>query len=98
MPNGKRMKLQPQRPRLISKERLIRHQTGRRNRIPGGITPEDFLEITRILRSILQDIDQELRNPRAIRAKDDQRPKELHIRLNESDKPFPFPVFAGWVE
>ncbi len=98
MPNGKRMKLQPQRPVVIPRERLIRHQTGRRNRIPGGITPEDFLEITRILRSILQDIDQELRNPRATRANDDERPKELHIRLNESDKPFPFPVFAGWVE
>lgn len=30
--------------------------------------------------------------------KDTDEPKELHIRLNESDKPFPLPIFAGWVE
>ena len=24
--------------------------------------------------------------------------KRFHIRLNESDKPFPLPIFAGWVE
>lgn len=75
------------------KIRVIRHQLGRRNRIPGGITPEHFLQITGILRKILQDIDNELRKLRT-----DERPKELHIRLNESDKPFPLPVFAGWEE
>jgi hypothetical protein len=28
----------------------------------------------------------------------DVKPKELHMRLNESDKPFPVPIFVGWVE
>jgi len=42
--------------KVATKERLIRHQDGRRNRIPGGITP-DFLEITRILTEIREDID-----------------------------------------
>jgi hypothetical protein len=98
MSNGRRIRRQPQRSGLVVKDRLIRHQPGRGSRIPGGITPEDFLEITEILRRILRDLDQELRNPRATRANNDGRPKELHIRINESDKPFPFPVFAGWVE
>jgi hypothetical protein len=79
------------------KDRLIRQQPGR-IRIPGGITPEDFLEITRILRQILQDIDNEIRVLRGAACQEDERPKELHIRLNESDKPFPFPLFVGWVE
>ena len=83
------------------KARLIRHQGGRRNRIPGGITPQDFLDINIILDDILRDIDTELGNLRVSRKEnylDDERPKELHIRLNESDKPWPFPVFVGWVE
>lgn len=87
--------------KFISKERLIRHQPPGRMRIPGSITPEDFLEITKILRNILQDIDNQLRTLRASRGEaynDEERPKELHIRLNESDKPFPLPIFAGWVE
>ena len=88
--------------KVDKKERLIRRQDGRRNRIPGGITPEDFLEVTKILAEIREDIDNELRALRASRgeqyAKDNDEPKELHIRLNESDKPFPLPVFAGWVE
>lgn len=84
--------------KVDKKPRLIRHQDGRRMRIPGGITPEDFLEITRILRDILQDIDNELGKLRGGACQDDERPKELHIRLNESDKPFPMPIFAGWVE
>jgi len=78
--------------------RLIRNQLGRSMRIPGGITPEDFLEITKILRIILGDIDSELGALRGGAYKDDERPKELHIRLNESDKPWPLPIFAGWVE
>jgi hypothetical protein len=82
---------------FVPKDRLIRQQRGR-IRIPGGITPEDFLEITRILRQILQDIDNEIRTLRGAACQEDDRPKELHIRLNESDKPFPLPVFAGWVE
>ena len=82
---------------FVAKDRLIRYQPGRL-RIPGGITPEDFLEITKILRVILRDIDDELRALCGTSYQDEQRPKELHIRLNESDKPFPLPVFAGWVE
>lgn len=82
---------------FVAKDRLIRYQPGRL-RIPGGITPEDFLEITKILRVILKDIDDELRVLCGTSYQDEQRPKELHIRLNESDKPFPLPVFAGWVE
>jgi len=79
---------------FVPKDRLIRHQPGR-VRIPGSITVEDFLAITNLLREILQDIDNELG---ALGAKNDEKPKELHIRLNESDKPFPLPIFAGWVE
>jgi hypothetical protein len=82
---------------FVPKDRLIRQQRGR-IRIPGGITPEDFLEITRILRQILQDIDNEITTLRGAACQEDDRPKELHIRLNESDKPFPLPIFAGWVE
>jgi hypothetical protein len=74
--------------------RLIRRQPGRM-RIPGSITVEDFLSINNFLREILQDIDNELG---ALGANNDEKPKELHIRLNESDKPFPLPIFAGWVE
>jgi len=77
---------------LAVRNRLIRYQPGRaRPPIPGGITPEDFLKITRTLRDILQDIDKKLKSA-------PHGPKEIHVRLNESDKPFPFPVFAGWVE
>jgi hypothetical protein len=79
---------------FVPKDRLIRHQPGRM-RIPGSITVEDFLAITNLLREILQDIDNELG---ALGANNDEKPKELHIRLNESDKPFPMPIFAGWVE
>jgi len=79
---------------FVPKDRLIRHQPGRM-RIPGSITVEDFLAITNLLREILQDIDNELG---ASGANNDEKPKELHIRLNESDKPFPMPIFAGWVE
>ena len=80
------------------KARLTRKDPGNRNRIPGGITPEDFLEITKILRTILRDIDNELKKVRGKAYKDDERPKELHVRLNESGKPWPLPIFAGWVE
>ena len=74
--------------------RLIRYQPGRM-RIPGGITVDDFLTINNFLIKILQDIDSELT---ALGANNEEKPKELHIRLNESDKPFPLPIFAGWVE
>jgi hypothetical protein len=67
-------------------------------RIPGSITVEDFREITRILGNIRQDIEDELAKLSGGACPDDQKPKELHIRLNESDKPYPLPIFAGWVE
>jgi hypothetical protein len=74
--------------KLVVTDRLIRHQDGRRNRIPGGITPEHFLEINRILETILREIETELEAVQTARKQtylDDQKPKELHIRLNESD-------------
>jgi hypothetical protein len=79
---------------FIPKDRLIRNQPGR-NRIPGSITVEDFVGITRFLEEILEEIDKDLE---ALKAQNDEKPKELHIRLNESDKPFAMPIFAGWVE
>jgi hypothetical protein len=87
---------------LALSARLIRYQPERsKPRIPGGITPDHFGTITHILRLILSDIDREigteLRKSRK-RYDYDVSPKELHIRLNESDKPFPLPIFAGWVE
>ena len=87
--------------KLVVTDRLIRHQDGRRNRIPGGITPEHFLEINRILETILREIETELEAVQTARKQtylDDQKPKELHIRLNESDKPWAFPIFVGWAE
>jgi hypothetical protein len=88
----------PRVPRGLAPERLA----GRaRPRIPGGITPERFARLTDILRSILRDIEveigAELRKSR--RSYDyDVTPKEIHVRLNESGKPFPLPIFVGWVE
>ena len=87
--------------KLVVTDRLIRHQDRRRNRIPGGITPEHFLEINRILETILREIETELEAVQTARKQtylDDQKPKELHIRLNESDKPWAFPIFVGWAE
>lgn len=78
--------------------RLVRRQDGKRMRIPGSITVEDFREITRILGNIRQDIEDELGKLSGGACPDDQKPKELHIRLNESDKPYPLPLFVGWVE
>jgi hypothetical protein len=78
--------------------RLIRRQDIKRMRIPGSITVEDFREITRILGNIRQDIEDELAKLLGGACPSDQQPKELHIRLNESDKPYPVPIFAGWVE
>jgi hypothetical protein len=85
----------------MANRELIRYQEKSRMRIPGGITPERFARITNILRTILNDIERaiEIEQKRS-RSGDnfDYRPKELHIRLNESGKPFPLPIFAGWVE
>jgi hypothetical protein len=58
--------------------------------IPGGITLDDFREIQRYLEIIFQDIEHAT-GPNG-------RPKELHMRLNESEKTFPLPIFVGWYE
>jgi hypothetical protein len=102
MPKGGRKRSRAKRGELIFKDRLIRYQPGRsKPRIPGSITPEHFARITEILGVILRDMDSEigtaLRKSRK-RHNYDVRPKELHVRLNESDKPFPLPIFVGWVE
>jgi hypothetical protein len=93
-----------QRAGLTVSERLIRYQRGRR-RIPGAITPEHFATMTKILRNILRDIDsaidaEERKSRKRYNndVKNDFKPKEIHVRLNESDKPFPLPIFVGWVE
>jgi hypothetical protein len=75
--------------------RLIRRQDEKRKRIPGSITVEHFVRITGFLKDILKDIEKEMGR---LKAQNDDKPKELHIRLNESDKPFPLPIFLGWVE
>jgi hypothetical protein len=80
--------------KLPKDNRLIRYQPGRK-RIPGSITVKDFGQIAEILEEILAGMDKELT---ALGAQDDEKPKELHIRLNESDKPFPLALFVGWVE
>jgi hypothetical protein len=82
------------------KNRLIRRQPDRK-RIPGSITVQDFVQITGFLDEILNDINNELRTLQTSRKESytpGDEPKELHIRLNESDKPFPLPIFVGWVE
>jgi len=58
--------------------------------IPGGIRLDDFREIQRYLEIIFQDIEHAT-GPNG-------RPKELHMRLNESEKPWPLPIFVGWYE
>src|SRR5918996_3660727 len=100
MPKGGRKRVWQAGAELTVRDRLIRYQPERsRPRIPGGITPERFARVTDILRSILMDIDRamdaELRKSRK-RGGFDVKPKELHVRLNESDKPFPLPIFVGW--
>src|SRR4030095_6741993 len=82
--------------------RLIRYQPGRaRPRVPSGIAPERFARITDILRSILRDMDTEIGTElRKARRSDAYHvtPKEIHVRLKDSGKPFPLPIFVGWVE
>jgi hypothetical protein len=58
--------------------------------IPGGITLEDFRTIQKYLADIFQDIEENTGRTRL--------PQELHMRLNESEKPWPLPVFVGWHE
>jgi hypothetical protein len=62
--------------------------------IPGGISPGDFIEIQKYLKNIFEDIENN-----AARRKDiENKPQELHMRLNESEKPWPLPIFVGWHE
>ena len=57
--------------------------------IPGGISLDDFRTIQRYLEDIFQDIENETGTG---------LPQELHMRLNESEKPWPLPIFVGWHE
>jgi len=57
--------------------------------IPGGITLDDFREIQKLLAEIFQDIKKNTGGT---------EPQELHMRLNESEKPWPLPIFVGWHE
>ena len=57
--------------------------------IPGGISLDDFRTIQSYMADMFQDIADKI-------AKAD--PQELHIRLNESEKPWPLPIFVGWHE
>ena len=58
--------------------------------IPGGITLDDFRTIQKYLADIFQDIERNIGRTGVA--------KELHMRLNESEKPWPLPVFVGWYE
>ncbi|HEY7301108.1 MAG TPA: hypothetical protein VH684_24740 [Xanthobacteraceae bacterium] len=58
--------------------------------IPGGITLEDFGRIQRYLEDIFLDIENGTGQTGL--------PQEIHMRLNESEKPWPLPVFVGWYE
>jgi len=51
-------------------------------KIPGGITAEDFLTISKHLRGVLKETNA----------------KQVVLRLNETGKDEPAPVFVGWVE
>ena len=58
--------------------------------IPGGITLDDFRTIQKYLADILQDIEENTGRTGVS--------QELHMRLNESEKPWPLPIFVGWHE
>ncbi len=58
--------------------------------IPGGITLDDFGTIQKYLADILQDIEENTGRTGVS--------QELHMRLNESEKPWPLPIFVGWHE
>jgi len=59
-----------------------------RVKIPGGVTPEHFLEINNLLVQFLKDVKEVARNA---------RPMWASCRLNESRDDIS-PVFVGWVE
>jgi hypothetical protein len=58
--------------------------------IPGGISLEDFGTINKYLAEIFQDIEDCTGQTKLC--------QELHLRLNESEKPWPLPIFVGWYE
>jgi hypothetical protein len=87
---------------FVFSDRLIRYQTKlSKRRIPGGFTPEHFAELNDLLKIILTDVERAIEAEVEKSGKKyefDVRPKELHVRLNESHKPFPLGLFVGWVE
>lgn len=64
-------------------------------KIPGGITPDDFSRVRNLLLMILDELRVELEK---VRAKPQEMTREVHLRLNETGKSFPLPIFVGWVE
>jgi len=64
-------------------------------KVPGGITVEDFMELRAILMRVLEEMSSRLK---ATRAQEAEMPKEVHVRLNETGKNYPYPIFVGWVE
>jgi hypothetical protein len=71
--------------------RIIRNRRVSKKRpIPGGITLADFNKIQTFLADMLEDIEDGTGRT--------GMSKELHIRLNESEKPWPLPIFVGWHE
>jgi len=51
---------------------------------------DDFATIQKYLAEMFQDIENETDRSNL--------PQELHLRLNESEKPWPLPIFVGWHE
>jgi hypothetical protein len=73
--------------------RINRKREWSKRPIPGGITLDDFRQIQDFLEQMFREIESSIGN-----VKDEHRPRELHMRLNESDKPWPLPIFVGWYE
>lgn len=72
-------------------ERINRSQRLSSKRpIPGGIRLDDFRTIQTYLADIVQDIENDTGQTGLS--------QELHMRLNESEKPWPLPIFVGWHE
>jgi hypothetical protein len=63
--------------------------------IPGGIRLDDFRTIQGYLAEIFSDIASATGQTEL---PPEFRPQELHMRLNESEKPWPLPIFVGWYE
>jgi hypothetical protein len=58
--------------------------------IPGGISIDDFRTIQTYMELIFDDIEGAIGQTGLA--------QELHLRLNESEKPWPLPIFVGWYE